>query len=62
MAYFTENNTEGFTGADLNILNEALAILIARNPDADECTLSDAINNSWVGGQTAEELADDTGL
>lgn len=62
MATFTIDNTEGFTTAELNILNDALAILIARNPDAEEYTLSDAVNNAWVGGQTAEQLADATGF
>lgn len=62
MAAFTIDNTEGFTNAELNILNDALAILKVRNPDVEEYILSDAVNNAWVGGQTAEQLADATGF
>jgi hypothetical protein len=59
---FTADNTEGFTAAELVILNDALKILIARNPDAQEYSLSDAINNAWVGGETADKLANSTGF
>ena len=42
---FTSDNTEGFTAADLNIMNEALEILIAGG--MDEKNASDRINNNW---------------
>jgi hypothetical protein len=53
---FTSENTEGFTAQELETLNSALAVLIARHPDADEANLSDALNNVWVPGLTAQEL------
>lgn len=59
---FTTENTEGFTGSDIATLNTAADIIAARNPDMTEDGVSDAINNAWVGGQTAEELANATGL
>lgn len=54
---FTTDNTDGFTADQIETMNEALAILVARNPDAREYSLTDAINNAWVGGQTATSLA-----
>jgi len=52
---FTEDNTEGFTAAELAILNEALALRLARGED--EKNAQDAINNLWRPGMTAGELA-----
>jgi hypothetical protein len=51
---FTEANTEGFTTADLAIMNEALAERMAAGED--EKSASDAINNAWHPGVTVETL------
>ena len=51
---FTFDNTEGFTAAQLNILNEALRIRMERG---EEITAAqDAINNAWVEGATVADL------
>lgn len=53
---FTLDNTEGFTTADLSLLNAALAILAARG--IDESNASDIVNNNWTGnGDTVESLS-----
>ena len=51
---FTEQNTEGFSTADLEILNAALSARLARGED--EKTASDAINNAWFEGATVADL------
>ena len=57
---FTMDNTDGFSQADLDELNEALETLLA---DVDEDTrdqaeksYSDLLNNAWCDGMTASEL------
>ena len=59
---FTTDNTEGFNAAELATLNRAAEIIAQRNPEMTADSIHDAINNAWVGGQTAEELADATGF
>ena len=55
---FTQENTEGFTGSDLVLMNEALAVLIAYG--LDEKTAGDRVNNNWQPtGNTVESLTDD---
>lgn len=51
---FSMENTNGFTAEQLLVLNEALAIRVARGED--EKTASDAVNNAWVEGATLEDL------
>ena len=51
---FTLDNTEGFTENQIDVLNEALEIRIARGED--EKSASDAINNAWFDGATVEDL------
>lgn len=55
MTRFTENNTEGFTAAELAEMNRALDILAAEGRDDDENHISGFINNQYVPGTTAEE-------
>lgn len=45
---FTPDNTEGFTPAELDLLNKALAARMERGED--EKTASDAINNGYCPG------------
>ena len=50
---FTKDNTEGFDD-ELDTLNEALDILT--DEGMDEKSASDAINNAWETGLTAEQI------
>lgn len=56
MARFTENNTEGFTAAELAELNRALDMLDAEGYANDENHVSDFLNNAWFNGASADEL------
>lgn len=56
---FTQENTQGFTAAQIEMLNAALAIVQREIPDDDESNINDAINNAWNDQDTAEELAAD---
>lgn len=52
---FTLENTEGFTQANLDMMNKALAILIERG--VEESNAQDIINNNWKeSGNTVESL------
>jgi hypothetical protein len=52
---FTHSNTQGFTDADLDLMNEALAVLVADG--VAESNASDIINNNWQEtGNTVESL------
>ncbi len=42
---FTLDNTAGFTQADLDLLNQAAAVLIERG--VDEKNAADIVNNNW---------------
>jgi ABC-type taurine transport system substrate-binding protein len=53
---FTLDNTEGFTAANIEIMNAALAKLVARG--IEESNASDIVNNNWTGdGDTVDSLA-----
>lgn len=52
---FTTDNTEGFTSADLALMNQAAAALVAQGIDADNA--ADIVNNNWQPtGNTVESL------
>jgi hypothetical protein len=52
---FTMDNTDGFTQADLDLMNEALEKLVADG--IDESNASDIINNNWqAADNTVESL------
>lgn len=52
---FTMDNTEGFTADDLDLMNEALEILLADG--IDESNASDIVNNNWQeSGNTVDSL------
>jgi hypothetical protein len=55
MTKWTEDNTEGFTEAELDELNAAQAELELVT-DWDETNIADLLNNAWVPGSTAEAL------
>jgi len=52
---WTMDNTEGFTQAQLDIINEARSLIDVDG--IDESNIDDAINNAWVDQATASELA-----
>jgi hypothetical protein len=63
---FTADNTDGFSDDDLDVLNDALDLLLGDTSDLDDRELyqwsrsyGDAINNAWTGQDTAEQLAAD---
>ena len=56
MKRWTDDNTEGFTDDELDLLNEAQDILEDRNPDIHHSNICDALNNAWRSGITLEEL------
>ncbi len=58
MTAWTENNTEGFTGAELDTLNTAQAALEKAFPKVDEANITDMLNNAWLPGSTADTLID----
>ena len=52
---FTMDNTADFTQDELDLMNEALEILIAEG--IDESNASDIVNNNWKPeGNTVESL------
>lgn len=49
------DNTDGFTQDDLDLMNEALEVLMADG--VDEKNASDIVNNNWrPDGNTVESL------
>lgn len=54
---WTMENTEGFTQAELNELNEALEMLM-RDSFAEAENLNDMLNNAYYPGMTAADLYD----
>lgn len=55
MTRWTEQNTEGFTAAELDELNAAQAMLEA-DEFADAGNIADLLNNAWVPGMTSADL------
>jgi hypothetical protein len=51
---YNQDNTEGFSVQQTDLLNAALAIRLARGED--EKNASDAINNAWTDTATIETL------
>ena len=56
MAKWREDNTEGFTAAELAILNSVQNRLEAEHPDLDGRNIADVINNAWVEGSDEDAL------
>ena len=54
--YWTAQNTEGFTAADLDTLNAAQDALQDAAPGIDPANVADLINNAWRPGITAADL------
>ena len=56
MIRYTEDNTEGFSAAELATLNAAHDLIAAAEPGMDEKSISDAITNSWIEGMAVDHL------
>jgi len=56
MTQFRDDNTDGFTSAELALLNRVFDRLQNWFPGTDESNIADAINNSWQTGMTEDEL------
>lgn len=61
---WTQDNTRGFTDAQLDHINHAISILRgqlrADNRNVDMSNLNDAINNAWADQESPEKLVEDT--
>lgn len=49
-------NTEGFTQAQLDIINAVIERLMAGSEDLESYSINDAINNEWRDGISKDEL------
>lgn len=58
MSAWNEQNTEGFSPAELAILSNAQNRLASDFPGIDESNLNDLLNNEWHTGITENELVD----
>ena len=56
---WTQSNTEGFTDAELALINEALPRIHAARPGVERSNVDDAVNNAWGCQETADELVAD---
>lgn len=56
-AFFREDNTNGFSSAELDILNFVFRFHCDEDADEDDRkNLGDLINNLWVEGDTVSSL------
>lgn len=56
MKRWNENNTDGFSAAELDVLNEAQERLEAEYPGIDPQNISDRLNNAILPNMTADDL------
>lgn len=60
--YFTTENTHGYSDDDLDALNTAFGWLADENPEVEDYSISDALNNAWVAGAGAYHLYQSAGM
>ena len=53
---WTEDNTEGFTQEDIDVLNEAQQHLELAHPKVDPTNIADMLNNAWTPEADARQL------
>lgn len=58
MSAWNEENTEGFSTAELEMLSNAHNRLARNFPGLDRSNLNDLLNNSWYSGITENEIVD----
>lgn len=58
MSAWNEQNTDGFSPAELEMLTNAQNRLALDFPGIDETNLCDLLNNSWYSGITENEIVD----
>ena len=56
MEYWTIENTDGFSAAELDMLNLAQSELMRRHPDIDAANICDRINNAFYTGVSYQNL------
>lgn len=56
MARYTDDNTEGFSAAELAVMNDAFDRIAIVAPEMDEKSIDDAITNTWVEGMMVDAL------
>ena len=56
MTMWAADNTEGFSQAELNMLNRVLERVFYDNDELEPESLNDALNNAWHEGITEAEL------
>jgi hypothetical protein len=59
MNHFTQDNTEGFTDSEIELMNAAMEIVLDGSTDEDDIkNAADRVNNNYTGnGDTVESLA-----
>ena len=59
MNYFTQDNTEGLSDAEIEMLNAAMEIVLDSSADEDDIkNAADRVNNNYTGNSdTVESLA-----
>ena len=58
MTTWTEDNTEGFTAAELDAMNDAQERLESAFGGVDSKHISDRLNNAFCPGMTADDLVE----
>lgn len=58
MSAWNEQNTEGFSADELEMLSNAQRRLASEFPGIDESNLSDLLNNAWYPGIAENEIVD----
>lgn len=53
---WTQDNTEGFTDAQLSTINAVLKRVFADADEIDTSNINDAINNAWYDGISEADL------
>jgi hypothetical protein len=56
MDKWREDNTEGFSKSDLEMLNRVQDRIQVEHPGVDASNIADMINNAWVDGNSEDEL------
>lgn len=53
---WTQDNTEGFTDAELATINAVLERIMAEGDDLEPASINDAINDAWIDGISEANL------
>lgn len=56
MSHWNDQNTEGFTSDELDVINEAIDVIVEQAPGVDMSNINDLINNAWRPDATSDSL------